>query len=132
MLININTTAALKLRQGLLPAGWQETFRSAASQQTSRLAQTQKSPASWLAADLKVSYQPATITYQIKYFIGIYVQLCLKSNNPTLIFKSFPFSDLNLLSCVKTNTSINYFKAFIQSDGLTITLMMTWIIISVI
>ena len=69
-------------RRGLLPAGWQETFRSAAS----RLALTQKSPASRLAADLKVSCQPATITYQMKYFIGIYVQLCLKSSNPKKIF----------------------------------------------
>ena len=77
----------IKYRRGLLPVGWQETFRSAAS----RLAQTQKSPASRLAADLKVSCQPATITYQIKYFIGIYVQLCLKSSHPTLIFKSFLF-----------------------------------------
>ena len=98
----------LLFRRGLLPAGWQETFRSAAS----RLAQTQKSPASRLAADLKVSCQPATITYQIKYFIGIYVQLCLKSSNPTLIFKSFLF--LTWICCVKTNTSNNCFKAFIQ------------------
>ena len=42
----------------------------------------------------EVSCQPATITYQIKYFIGIYVQLCLKSSNPILIFKSFLFLTL--------------------------------------
>ena len=44
-----------KLRRGLLPAGWQETFWSP----TSRLSLTLKSPASRLAGDLKVSYQPA-------------------------------------------------------------------------
>ena len=42
----------------VLPAGWQETFRSAAS----RLSLTQKSPASRLAVEIKVSCQPATIT----------------------------------------------------------------------
>ena len=41
----------ISIRRGLLPAGWQETFRSAAS----RLALTQKSPASRLTADLNVS-----------------------------------------------------------------------------
>ena len=75
----------LKVRRGLLPVGWQETFSSAASQ----LALTQKSPASRLAADLKVSCQPATITYQIKYFIGIYMCTALFIVlNPTLNSKS--------------------------------------------
>ena len=45
-----------KKRRGLLPAGWQQTFWSPAS----RLSLALKSPASRLAADLKVSGQPAT------------------------------------------------------------------------
>ena len=55
----------------------------------------------------KVSCQPATITYQIKYFIGIYVQLCLKSSNPTLIFK-FPFSDFDNNICELTRVLEGY------------------------
>ena len=43
------------IKRGLLPAGWQETFWSAAS----RLSLALKSLASWLAADLKVSCRPA-------------------------------------------------------------------------
>ena len=43
----------------------------------SRLALIQKSPASRLAVDLKVSCQPATITYQITYFIDIvFLSVC--------------------------------------------------------
>ena len=45
---NFKGVSSINERRGLLPAGWQETFRSAAS----RLALTQKSPASRLAADL--------------------------------------------------------------------------------
>ena len=97
-------------------------------------AQTQKSPASRLAADLKVSCQPATITYQIKHFIGIYVQLCLKSSNPILIFKSFLFLTWICWAVLKPIQVSTVLKLSFSnwSDGLTITLMMTWIIISVI
>ena len=67
ILCNSHLPEAIFLRRGLLPTVWHETFRPAAS----RLAQTQKSPASRLAADLKISQN----------FIKSHLKICLISQD---------------------------------------------------